>query len=430
MGFAGLCMIRDALERAGIAVGECSSATVNRHKVILCSIQSVPEWFRFSEARAKWPAGDYTVIIGGPAVLNVSPWLHLFDVAVFGRADQIVASVVGAALAGNRLPHPAVLYADEFDPDGAWRIEQTGPYPHDYKLLDGRIVAERTTGCQLGCSFCAYSWHRKHEGGRQSESGVGGDLFGGAEYTMLDGKATDSAAYRGGFTHFGLDGMSERLRHLANKAITRERFREWLAAICGMDRNPGVVRIYCVVGIPTETEADWQEFADDVMAVDEDAGAGPLWGFRLQLNHFRPFPATPAQTWPVELHDYRRTGIPTLRRCFGTAPAAKQAVFTGRRIWVNVDYGVESLPVVLSQAAALRASVDDAPMMRVLAREWPLSGQRATPWVARLAAYAKEYLVGDLPTRYLSTYAAAAGMAKLNAAKVNRYAPALETAVP
>ncbi|MFN3684842.1 MAG: hypothetical protein ACK41F_13055 [Fimbriimonadaceae bacterium] len=185
----GLEMVCHALRQGGIEVDYCSSATAGRYKVVLVSITSGCDWYPFVGERLRWPAtARPTVIGGGAGLLNVRPFLRWCDVFRLGRTEGYMVPLVRAALAGEKLEHPSVIYAADFSPDKTYTIDAGERlYPHAVPLANGKTWRESAFGCQLKCLFCAYTWHRRHVGELQNEAGAGDVLWGGsAEKTIFE----------------------------------------------------------------------------------------------------------------------------------------------------------------------------------------------------------------------------------------------------
>jgi hypothetical protein len=107
-----------------------------------------------------------------------------------------------------------------------------------------------------------YTWHRRHVGGLQNEAGAGDVLWGGsAEKTIFELDLEKPETW--GLPKLrivGMDGFSERLRRMVNKPITREMLRGFFRGLAAAKIPPSHMKVYSIVGYPTETEADWFEF--------------------------------------------------------------------------------------------------------------------------------------------------------------------------
>lgn len=53
-----------------------------------------------------------------------------------------------------------------------------------------------------------------------------------------------------------IDGMSERLRYMVNKRISRRSLEMFLRDMIQSDAKPHQIKLFNVVGYPTETEQD------------------------------------------------------------------------------------------------------------------------------------------------------------------------------
>ena len=404
----GLAMVVDALQLGGYEVGYCGEATAHKHAVILVSITSGCDWWSFIAERERWRPGDYTVIVGGPGCLNVRPFLCWFDVAVFGRAEDLIVMLVRETLAGHRMDHPSVCYADSFAMDRTYQIAQASqPWPHSVRLESGKLWTERAIGCQRKCLFCAYTWQRRNIGGDQSGSGAADAMWNRPddEVTVFDLDLARPGTWPG-FRIIGMDGMSERLRRAINKPITRDMLRSLFAGLC-QRTDQHEVKVYNIVGYPTETKDDWREFLDDLRSVDSMASKGKQWKLVVHCTPFRPMPATPAACWPMAKTEHRGQIAATLK----SASNPGQVFYQGNRFWALESLGTDSLPTVALDAVVIRGTEADSENVGRIARTrkfW--NADTAT----KLATLAKcfdldtlfgEFIAETLPTRNLRTYA-------------------------
>jgi len=403
-------MIVDALERAGHDVAYCSMSTVHRHRVILVSITAACDWWSFIAERQKWQPGDYTVVVGGAGMLNIRPFLDFADVFVWGRAEEFITPLVDALIRGDTFEHESVAFSRSFSPDGDYRIAQAPQlYPHDVKLENGKTWRERAIGCRHRCKFCAYTWHRKHLGGNQSESGAADAIWnvGDTEVTLLDLNLDEPQGWPPIGT-IGLDGMSERLRFAAGKKISREDLRAFFAGLVLSEHPPQKLKIYTVVGYPDETRDDWKEFLEDLSMVDmELKKEGKQWGVILQCTPFRAMPATPAACWPMSQLNYRGE----IARKLKSPPHIGHVFYQGNRYWATESTANEHLSTVALDAIALRGTEADSENIAKVARTRRFWRARSEAKLATLAKHFDldrlfgEFQWSDLPTRYLHTYA-------------------------
>lgn len=414
----GLSMITDALQLVGYEVDYCLEATAHLHKVILVSITGSCDWWSYLAERERWRPGDYTVIVGGPGVLNVRPFLRWFDVAVFGRGEEIIAPLVRDLLAGHRLLHPSVCYADDFQPDRIYRIAQAERlWPHRVRLENGQFADEKTIGCQRRCLFCAYTWHRRNIG-RQSQSAItsnDGKWAGAVEHTIFDLANIPGAEWKrvlGGDKKIlaGLDGFSERLRFLVAKPITRIMLRTFLRNFAISDCH-GDLKLFCIVGYPGENEDDYAELVEDIEIAESTLPQRSRKRLiELQTTPFKAMPATPAACWPMSCTDYRFQIAAFLT---GTKGRTRGGQFYdhGRCLWARTSLYGESLGTIALETIVLRGTEADSENVGRVARTSRFWSARS---IDRLDLLAKNFdldtlfggfTAATLPTRYLRTYA-------------------------
>jgi len=424
----GLEMVCHALRQAGIEVDYCSSATVGRYRAVLVSITSGCDWYSFVGERLAWPKTARPVVIaGGAGLLNVRPFLRWCDTFCLGRSEEYVVPVVRAALAGERYEHPSVIHAAGFDVNRTYTIDAGMVlYPHAVPLANGKTWTESAYGCQRKCLFCAYTWHRRHVGGLQNEAGAGDVLWGGsAEKTIFELDLANPDTW--GLPKLrivGLDGFSERLRRTVNKPITREMLRAFFRGMALSTVAPNHMKVYNIVGYPTETEADWFEFLEDLAAADEGwanpgAPGDPQWGIELHSTPFRPMPATPCACWPMSPVNYRGRIVKVLSQ--GKHREYHGIFYRGNRFWAAESRGTESLPTVILDALALRGVEDDSETIARLASSAKFRGASMAHRTAILERHVDvarlfgAYTWDTLPTRYLASYTPADKLKNMDA---------------
>ena len=401
----GFEMVLDSLRRAGYVPEYAGRATAHLYDVVLVSITSDCDWWPFVAERMQWHGKPGLVIAGGAGVLNVRPYLRHVDAFVLGRGEVIAPAMLDAHANGNRYESASVIWSDTFSVDRRYEIAQTdAPYPHEFIMTNGKRFREGSIGCPNRCLFCGYTWQRRYIGDGTYRAGAESMNSGNRERTIIDLLKLPPHQWQddGPLRIVGLDGMSERLRRKVNKQITSEMFREFLRGLASIS-PPHQVKVYCIVGYPTETEDDWQEFVADLRAVDSTLTPGKQWSILLHCTPFRAMPATPAAGWPMALRDLRGEVSKRLKR-----PGMKGNIFyQGNRFWAVEGMGTDSLPTVVHSALALRGTESDADMMTRLAcaaKYWKADrrGRMATlekhfDLVNLFAARTKE----DLPTRFL-----------------------------
>jgi radical SAM superfamily enzyme YgiQ (UPF0313 family) len=303
----GFETILDVLRRGGIEFEYCSVVNAHKYDVVLYSITSDCDWWPFVAERVKWLKRDTRVIIGGPGVLNVRPFLPFAYAFVFGRGEDIILPLIKAEESNERFRHSSVCYSDEFKISDRYEISQAKEcYAYPVTMANGKPFNEQSIGCPGKCLFCAYTWHRKYIGGGGFTAGQDSMSSGNRERTIIDllKLAPQEWQTEGPLRIVGLDGTSERLRKMVNKKISRAMWQQFLRGLATI-APPHQVKVYNLVGLPTETANDWHEFKEDISSVDNSLLVGKQWSILCHFTPFRPMPATPSAIWPISYEDYR-----------------------------------------------------------------------------------------------------------------------------
>jgi len=405
--FAGLSVVIDILQRAGFEVEYAGSATVHRYDVVLVSITSDCDWWDFIAERSKWKKGKYKVCVGGQGVLNVRPFLQWVDYFMLGRAEGVVDELMKNLEKYGEYESPYVVSSKTFSVDKLYYLKQVDEiYPYDITLENGSVYHEDVIGCNHRCLFCGYTWHRKQA--KQEAFNYSGLWNGGAdrERAMIDmhnGIEVDLVKLR----TTAIDGLSERLRCMMNKRITREMLREFLNRLAKCEK-PHQVKFYNIIGYPTETVKDWEEFLEDIAIVDagfnhQDKQTSIL----LHSTPFRSMPATPLACKPMSYKNYRGQIAKTL------GPKLKGNIFyQGNAMWAVESMATESLATVAQSAIVWRGTELDGDNFLRIAQSKRFSTAASAVKQATLEKYFDmDRLFGaftpkDLTTRYLRTYCA------------------------
>jgi len=119
------------------------------------------------------------------------------------------------------------------------------------------------------------------------------------------------------------DGASERLRQVINKGITE---KDVLTAVEILAQK-GIknLKLYFMIGLPTETQADLDEMINLIIKVKEkilDIGRpkGRISLLTLSINCFIPKPWTPFQFHPMEKVANLKKKLKFLRKAIGSEP--------------------------------------------------------------------------------------------------------------
>lgn len=408
--FVGLRVIIDCLERAGYTVEFAGMDTVHRYDLILVSLTSDCDWWPYVQERTQWQRGNYKVIIGGAGLLHITPFLPFADYFMFGRGEDLIVPLVRGIERDGGFAHESIAFRGAFSPDGIYQIAQArAPYPHRIRLSERRSFCEGPIGCNHKCLFCGYTWHRRfcsEYDHYQMEDSLFGPVAD-RERAMLDLHDNPESIDFAHLRTTAIDGMSERLRRMVGKPITREIMLEFLRAMITYRGAPHQLKFYNIVGYPTETESDWVEFVDTLAEADGDAPQREKqWSIVLHSTPFRPMPATPLACAPMSYRNYRGQIGKTL------GPQLKgNLIYQGRSLWAVESMGTESLSTVFLSAIAHRGAESDTENIIRLCRTrkfW------SAPSPVRLATLEKyfdasrlfgAFTADTLPSRYLRTYA-------------------------
>lgn len=408
--FVGLRVIIDCLERGGYQVDYAGITTVHMYDIVLVSLTSDCDWWSFVAERTRWQRGSYKVIIGGAGLLHITPFLPFGDYFMFGRGEDLILPLVQGIERDGGFEHESVARAATFSPDRVYKIAQaTAAYPNSIPLSVEKNFVEGAIGCNHKCLFCGYTWHRKfvspYKDYRMEDS-----LFGNIvdkERAMLDLHEDPGCVDFAHLRTTAIDGMSERLRVMVNKPITKAIMLEFLDAMLRYPGKAHQLKFYNIIGYPTETEEDWMEFLDTLREADSLAPPrDKQWSIVLHSTPFRPMPATPMACAPMSYRNYRGE----LGRILGPELRGN-LIYQGRSLWAVESMGTESLPTVILSAIAHRGSAHDTESIIRVARArkfW------SAPMAVRIATLEKYFDVGSLfgaftaetlPSRYLRTYA-------------------------
>lgn len=408
--FVGLRVIIDCLERAGYTVEFAGMDTVHRYDLVLVSLTSDCDWWPYVQERTQWQHGNYKVIIGGAGLLHITPFLPFADYFMFGRGEDLIVPLVRGIERDGGFVHESIAFRGTFSPDGLYRIAQArDPYPHRIRLSERRSFLEGPIGCNHKCLFCGYTWHRRfcsEYDHYQMEDSLFGPVAD-RERAMLDLHDNPESIDFAHLRTTAIDGMSERLRRMVGKPITREIMLEFLRGMITYQGAPHQLKFYNIVGYPTETESDWMEFVDTLAEADGDAPQREKqWSIVLHSTPFRPMPATPLACAPMSYRNYRGQ----IGKVLG--PQLKgNLIYQGRSLWAVESMGTESLSTVFLSAIAHRGAESDTENIIRLCRTrkfW------SAPNPVRLATLEKyfdasrlfsAFTADTLPSRYLRTYA-------------------------
>ncbi len=404
--FAGVEVVADALRRGGHDIRYCSEYNVNKFDIILISITAQCDWFSYISERERWPGGSYKVIVGGAGCLNIRPFLKWFDVCVWGRGEDIICNVVDNIDSCHGL-QGCVAESQKFKASKSYNIHQAGGvYLHKIKIGNHtkkeQVWQETGIGCKRKCKFCAYTWHRKNIITGQSYSNDGLDV----EFTMLDLDIDSTDWCKKSIRNIGLDGVSERLRKMVNKPISKELLIEFIYKKSKFG-NGEQVKFFNVVGYPFEAADDYSELLESLRLADDKVNGEGKMSCLFGFTPFRAMPATPAALWPMPQRDFRRQSISHQLKKH-TMPG--NVFFQGESIWAVEWMGTDSLSGVILDAIALRGSEKDIENVGKISRTKKFWTASAKNKEATLRQYFDvDFLMGEFsldtyPVNYLHGY--------------------------
>lgn len=404
---AGMAVVCDILKRAGFNnIGYCSAINVHKFDMIMYSVTSDCDWWEFIAERITWQKGDYKVCVGGQGVLNPRPFLEYIDYFVLGRAEGIQDKLAQAILEGSECIDKHIISSKSFSMDKLYYINQVDSiYPYDIKLENGQTYHEDVIGCNHKCLYCGYTWHRKQAA--KEEFNYSGLWNGGVdrERAMIDmhnGIKVDLVKLR----TTAIDGLSQRIRFMVNKKITRDMLRDFLYKLATC-KKPHQVKIYNIIGFPTETFEDWEEFLEDILKVDSKLPkTSKQTSILLHSTPFRAMPATPLACKSMSYINYR--GL--VAKKLGKGKYKGNIFYQGNSIWAVESMATESLSTVIQSAIIWRGTEKDADNIVKIACSKKFSSASANVKQATLEKYFDvqtlfgEYTSQSLPTKNIRTY--------------------------
>ncbi len=338
--------------------------------------------------------------------MHVAPFVPFADYFSLGRGEESVINLVKKLDGKQGIFDDSIICSNSFSLDNIYRIKQGKPYEYPVLLKNGSFC-EKTIGCNHKCLFCGYTWHRKFCSPYKSYK-MDDELFGGIadkELAMLDmknGEQIDLSKLR----TTAIDGMSERLRYMVNKRISKEMLIDFLKSCINSDAKPHQIKLYNIVGYPTETDEDWNEYVETLAAADDDVKHEKQWCFLLNCTPFRPMPATPLACAPASKRNYRGE----IGRILGQHLKGN-IIFQGNALWSVEGMGTDSLSTVMLSMIAHRGSSQDAENIVRICKTPKFWSAPSAVREATLEKYFDmdtlfgEYTETTLPSRYLRTYA-------------------------
>src|SRR5207244_1936380 len=267
------------------------------HVLDCLALAGIPLWRRERDADAP------LVLAGGPATfLNPEPLAEFVDLFLIGEAEEMLGEFLARATAGP--PSREGILERSEAVRGAYRPDRYSP---EYDAA-GDLLAFPYRG----------------PGGGRVERRLVADLGGVDTNSAAPALARALGAGGNRSVTVAPEAGSERMRRVINKNLSEAeilRAAEWLVG-GGVD----ALKLYVMVGLPTETAEDVEAIVDLTARVRARlAGSGrPRVGrILVSINPFGPQPWTPFQWEPMEAIPSLRRKLAPLRRALGAIPAVE-----------------------------------------------------------------------------------------------------------
>lgn len=302
LGNAGAIIVgMDILNVCGIEVEHCVPETAHKFDLILVSFTSNYDIIAFARAVYKipeWRKGQrkFLVLGGGFGMQNpyhIQDWL---DFAYFGRAEGEIGRIIK-----TNFSYPS---------DSLMRIRDEGLHPVIFRQTSGMLeienmkiggkdfsLKEEMHGCPNKCTYCHYTYARKHEGRKNfvMEFSTG---------KSVELEWMDPCLYPGDKPDIitALDGISERSRYLHNRRLSKETIEDFFIQCLNKTSFKGIdVNLYNIIGMEGAAPEDWEEWMDMIERLNQVDFKGKKMRIKITNTPFRPSPLTPAAYAPVNL---------------------------------------------------------------------------------------------------------------------------------
>ncbi len=179
------------------------------------------------------------------------------------------------------------------------------------------------------------------------------------------------------------DGASERLRRVINKGLDRDDLLDAAERLVGAGLNR--LKLYVMIGLPTETEDDLAEFVELIRAIKKrilplGRSRGHLTEINLSLNSFVPKPWTPFQFHAFGVSEQLAPGeIRPMKQALGLLKGRIKWLQKELRHEANVRMNHDKPEQVLFQAVLSRADRRMGPVLLDMAdsgRPWKQAMKR------------------------------------------------------
>src|SRR5437867_1580326 len=272
------------------------------HVLDCLALAGIPLWRRERDADAP------LVLAGGPATfLNPEPLAEFVDLFLIGEAEEMLGEFLARATAGP--------------PSREGILERSEAVRETIGLVGAEMAS--LPGVAALCQEVAA------RGGRASPSSLKADLITPALARALGAGGNRSVTV-------APEAGSERMRRVINKNLSEAeilRAAEWLVG-GGVD----ALKLYVMVGLPTETDEDVEaivELTARVRARLAGSGRPRVGRILVSINPFVPKPWTPFQWEPMEAIPSLRRKLAHLRRALGAIPAVEVETESPREAYLQ-----------------------------------------------------------------------------------------------
>lgn len=359
LGNSGAIIVSLDIEKeTGIKVDFCVAETAKNYDIVLVSMTSNYDIIAFSRAVYKlpeWRKGNrnFIVMAGGFGMQNPIHILDWIDFAYFGRAEGEIGKIIKSNF--------------EYDTDSLMRIKEKGLHHVMFRQTEEMLtidnmrigskdfsLKEEMHGCPNKCTYCHYTYARKHEGRKDfvMEFSTG---------KSVELEWMDPCLYPGDKPDIitALDGISERSRYLHNRRLSNETIEDFFIQVLKKTKNKGIdVNLYNIIGMEGATPEDWEwwlRMIDRLNKVDFD---GKKMRVKMTNTPFRPSPITPAAYSAVNLNYKKEFSDKAIRVLYDMEYSVKYN--TDRVVKFFQRSPLESEASLLSDVCVIRAGVKNS----------------------------------------------------------------------
>lgn len=270
----GFSHVVNSIDKTQFTVNFDVFENINKYDYCLISLVSYYDYFNLYSIIKDFDVRT-NIIIGGPAVLNIYPFIDKIYAACFGRCDTQINDILNGMPCEN-------VYSAEFGIN-KYSIGQATTRIGDYR------EHENAVGCKKKCFFCEYGFKYKFV-----------DFAGQyCEYANNETFFKDIDFINHGSNTAGLDGLTEKERWVVNKPLTNNAIIEKLNT--HIKRDNFRLKLFTVCGYPFTDGYYYEELIETV----SKAKTKPVT-IMLGLSHFCPMPLTPMEEEKVLITDLKR----------------------------------------------------------------------------------------------------------------------------